>query len=230
MKPHWLSVDNSGFPLRHFQSNLQISTGLETIFIILDFLDVRYAKKFWLKKAQELFNVKEIMWMWTSMDLFSPSMNGEFFVLCDKFIGFFLKLSPCFQGTEIQPHWVPPGNQSQSEKLAESVLEIVGTLPHSLLWQMSHTLPGPNIEEMRQRKHVTLILGLPLWAMQLSSSESSLSISPIQVKLNKSIKNLKNLKLGIQSSLKENTHVAKRKLSDLLQSRFTHNCKTYEWR
>ena len=27
-----------------------------------------------------MFNVKEIMWMWTSMDLFSPSMNGDFFV------------------------------------------------------------------------------------------------------------------------------------------------------
>ncbi len=156
MNPHWLSVASSGFRPRHFQSNLQISIGLETIFVILDFLDVRNVKNIWHKKAQELFNVKEIMWMWTSMDPFSPSMNGEFLsVVTNIYIGFFLKLSPCFQGTEIQPHWVPPGNQSQSEKLAESVLEIVGTLPHSLLWQMSHTLPGPNIEEMRQRKQQT---------------------------------------------------------------------------
>ena len=154
MNPHYLSVVSSGFQQRHFQSNLQISIGLETIFIMLDLLDVRNAKNIWHKKAQELFNVKEIMWMWTSMDPFFPSMNGEFLNFCLLWQIYWI-LSPCFQGTEIQPHWVPPGNQSQSEKLAESVLEIVGTLPHSLLWQMSHTLPGPNIEEMRQRKQQT---------------------------------------------------------------------------
>ena len=172
MNPHWLSVVSSGFQQRHFQSNFQISIVLETIFVMLDLLDVRNAKNIWHKKAQELFNVKEIMWMWTSMDLFSPSMNGDF--LWQIYLHIFF----CFQGTKIQPHWVPLGNQSQSEKLAESVLEIVGTLPHSLLWQMSHTLPGPNTEEMRH-KHDILTLGLPLWAMQLSSSESSLSIGSI---------------------------------------------------
>ena len=149
MNPHCLSVVSSGFQQRHFQSNFQISIRLETIFVMLDLLDVRNAKNIWHKKAQELFNVKEIMWMWTSMDLFSLSMNGDFFVT--NLSAYFT----CFQGTKIQPHWVPLGNQSQSEKLAESVLEIVGTLPHSLLWQMSHTLPGPNIEEMRQRKQQT---------------------------------------------------------------------------
>ena len=78
MNPHCLSVVSSGFQQRHFQSNLQIYIRLETIFVMLDLLDVRNAKNIWHKKAQELFNVKEIMWMWTSMDPFFPSMNGEF--------------------------------------------------------------------------------------------------------------------------------------------------------
>ena len=79
MNLHWISVGNSGFRLRHFQSKHRIGPHI-FIIVMLDPLDVRDAKKFWHKKAQELFNVKEIMWMWTSMDLFSPNMNGDFFV------------------------------------------------------------------------------------------------------------------------------------------------------